>query len=153
MTGIPNQYHWRFNGSIRNFFRVTMALYIILLFGYTGFSKLMDTHTLFTTLRNAPLFLSKQIAEVFSWFIPITEIGIAATIIFEDFRKIGLLSSIILLALFTAYTLWIVFVNPHQPCTCGGIISLLSWKQHLLLNSISLVLASGGLYLENNHKK
>tara|TARA_B100000378_G_scaffold244605_1_gene215019 strand:+ start:4829 stop:5290 length:462 start_codon:yes stop_codon:yes gene_type:complete len=153
MDQVKYKYQGKLNGATINFLKLGIALYLILLFAYTGFSKLLDTDVLFTTLRNAPLFLTKQTAEILSWFIPLTEIGIAATIIFEDFRKIGLLSSIILLALFTAYTLWIVFVSPHQPCTCGGILSLFTWKQHLLLNSISLVLASGGLYLENNHKK
>ncbi len=152
MNQMKCRYQGKLNGATMNFFKLGIALYLILLFAYTGFSKLIDTKALFTTLRNAPLFFTEHTADILSWLIPLGEIGIAGAIIFEDFRKIGLLSSLILLSLFTAYSIWIVFISPYEPCTCGGILSLLSLKQHLLLNTISLVLATTGLYFEKNEK-
>jgi hypothetical protein len=46
-----------------------------------------------------------------------------------------------MMLLFTGYTMAIVFFAPYRPCSCGGVISLLSWEQHLALNILLLLLA------------
>ncbi|MEQ8421197.1 MAG: hypothetical protein RIB64_14400, partial [Arenibacter algicola] len=54
---------------------------------------------------------------------------------------IGFYGVLGLMLLFTGYTVAIVFFAPYRPCSCGGVISLLSWEQHLVLNAILLLLA------------
>jgi len=39
------------------------------------------------------------------------------------------------------YVAGIVFISPYTPCSCGGIITLLSWPEHLLFNIGLIVLA------------
>lgn len=130
-----------------------IAFYFIFLFVYTGFSKLMDNQSLFTALRNAPLFLDGLIASFFSWLVPIIEIILAMILGFEKTRQYGWIGVIVLLSVFTIYTGWIVLISPYEPCTCGGLMTLLSWKQHLLFNIGSLLLAFFGYRLASRKTK
>ncbi len=115
-----------------------ISFYFIFLFVYTGFSKLMDTKSLFTALRNAPLFLTTTFAAFLSWVVAIAEILLAIMVGFKKTSYYGWLGVIMLLTIFTIYTAWIVFVSHFEPCTCGGLMTLLSWKQHLIFNISSL---------------
>jgi hypothetical protein len=45
------------------------------------------------------------------------------------------------MCIFTVYIGCMLLFAPDLPCSCGGIIRQLSWKQHLLLNLFLLVLA------------
>jgi hypothetical protein len=49
---------------------------------------------------------------------------------------------------FTLYIGAIMTFNKELPCSCGGIISLLSWKEHLVFNSVFILLAFAGVMLE-----
>lgn len=42
---------------------------------------------------------------------------------------------------FTMYAAGIVFITPYTPCSCGGIITLLSWQEHQMFNIVLIVLA------------
>ena len=118
-----------------------ISFYFIFLFVYTGFSKLMDNQSLLIALKNAPLFLTSSFAAFLSWVVPIIEILLAMMIGFKNTSQFGWLGIIILLTIFTLYTAWIVLVSPYEPCTCGGLMNLLSWKQHLIFNISSMALA------------
>ncbi|MDT0677029.1 MauE/DoxX family redox-associated membrane protein [Autumnicola musiva] len=124
-----------------------LAFYFIFLFVFTGFSKLTDTQSLYTTLSNAPLFLNGFLASFLSLLIPITEIIIAAMLGYSKTRLVGWIGAILLLTAFTIYTGYIVMIAPNEPCTCGGLLALLSWKQHLVFNLVSLLLSFLGYHL------
>jgi hypothetical protein len=42
--------------------------------------------------------------------------------------------------LFTGYVYTILQFADHIPCSCGGLISALSWSQHLLFNTVITIL-------------
>lgn len=127
-----------------------ISFYFIFLFVYTGFSKLMDNQSLLTTLKNAPLFLNTLFGNFLSWVVPIVEILLAMMIGFKKTSQSGWLGIMTLMTIFTLYTAWIVLVSSYQPCTCGGLMSLLSWKQHLIFNLVSLALAIWAYRLDTN---
>ncbi|MDX1365731.1 MAG: hypothetical protein R3243_16110, partial [Arenibacter latericius] len=60
-----------------------------------------------------------------------------------------------LMILFVGYTVAVLFFAPTLPCSCGGIISLLSWEQHLVFNLVFLLLSIVGIiysyHLKNTH--
>ena len=130
-----------------------ISFYFIFLFVYTGFSKLMDNQSLLIALKNAPLFLTSFFATFLSWAVPIIEILLAMMIGFKKTSQFGWLGIIILLTIFTLYTAWIVLVSPYEPCTCGGLMNLLSWKQHLIFNISSMALAIWVYQLKNKEMK
>ncbi|MDO6602103.1 MauE/DoxX family redox-associated membrane protein [Arenibacter palladensis] len=119
----------------------TACLLFIILFTYAGLTKLLEGHLFYDSIRNSPILGGKAMASLASWALPLSELAVALLLIWKKTRLIGLYGAAVLMLLFTGYTLAIVFFAPYRPCSCGGVISLLSWEQHLVLNAILLLLA------------
>ena len=111
----------------------------VLLFVYTAASKLMTIDTFQHVLTKYPL-IGKHSA-VIAYLVPISELLVAAILIVPATKKYGLVVSTILMALFLAYIIYMLVSKSSLPCSCGGIISKLSWQQHIWFNSIFLLLA------------
>jgi hypothetical protein len=127
-----------------------ISFLLILLFVYAAFSKLFEYNTFKFQLTNS-LFL-KSFAGMIAWFIPAMELIVAALLTVKHTRRIGLYGSFILLLIFTIYIAGMLLSGIHLPCSCGGIIQHLTWKQHLLFNLFFLVLAFTGIELETKPK-
>jgi hypothetical protein len=122
----------------------------ILLFIYTAVSKLMTHQTFLNSLKGSPLL---NFASPFlSWTVPAVEILIAAMLFTPNYREAGLFATFYLMVLFTIYIAYMLLAVSHLPCSCGGIISKLSWKQHLYLNTFFIVLAVTGIYFNKRLK-
>lgn len=123
-----------------------IAFLFIVLFLYTGISKLLD-YTVFREQIAMSSFLTPVSSEI-AWGLPIIEILVALLLFIPGLRLVGFYASLALMVLFTGYIILIPNFNDKLPCSCGGIIQLLSWKNHLFLNIGLLVLAFVGLYLK-----
>lgn len=128
-----------------------ISVLFILLFAYAGFNKLIDGHKFYNNLNNSPLLGVKQIAGITSRAIPLMEIGTAVLLAFRKTKQIGLYVSLGLMSIFTAYVAGILFISPYTPCSCGGVIALLSWNQHFVFNILLLSLVIIAIIL--NKKK
>ncbi|MBV4357326.1 MauE/DoxX family redox-associated membrane protein [Pinibacter aurantiacus] len=129
---------------MRNIKSEIIAAILVLLFAYTAIQKYIDHNTFLLTLKDSPLF--HHIAGLISWIVPITEFGVVSLLLFPTLRKTGLFLAALLLASFTLYIGYMLIFIPNLPCSCGGIISLLSWKQHLVFNIFFTSLATYGWY-------
>ncbi|HEV7333129.1 MAG TPA: MauE/DoxX family redox-associated membrane protein [Flavisolibacter sp.] len=116
---------------------------LVFLFAYTATSKLMAIDQFKDVLWQAPL-LGKA-ANFFSWLVPLTELVIVGLLLIPSTRLTGLYTATALLLLFTGYLLYMLLFSPHLPCQCGGIISTLDWKTHLLVNLFLLVAAGSSI--------
>ncbi len=118
----------------------------IVLFTYTAVTKLMDVQKFRMVIGQSPLLT--QIALPISWIIPISELMIVALLFIPRLRMVGLIASLTLMIIFTAYISIIMNFSEHIPCSCGGVLSELRWNDHLLFNIAFVVLASIGVWLE-----
>jgi hypothetical protein len=84
-------------------------------------------------------------AWTIAWLIPTVEILIALLLVIPKTRIGGLYASLSLLLLFTMYIIYMFMFYPYKPCSCGGVISKLTWKQHILFNLFFLLLAVAGI--------
>lgn len=88
------------------------------------------------------------INKVLLWAVPVSELFTAGLLCVNRWRNSGLFVSCILLFLFSMY---IILVMNHAferiPCSCGGIISKLTWGQHLVFNLFFLALALAGFII------
>lgn len=125
-----------------------ICLLLILLFTYAGFSKLADHAMFFVQLVRFPWM--SPMAAFISWFAPLAELAIALLLLFPSTRLYGLYGSLLLLVLFTVYLAMMVSMKVNLPCSCGGVISQLSWRQHIFFNLFFIALASAGIYLMKN---
>lgn len=123
---------------------------LILLFVYTAASKLLAHNSFVFTLSQSPLLQRYSIP--LSWIIPLTEILISCFLFIPRLRKTGLLFSVILMTAFTIYISFMIAFTPTLPCSCGGVIKSLTWKEHLLLNISFVVMALFGWLMIKKNK-
>lgn len=131
------------------FLRMTCSL-LIFLFGYAAFSKLLHLGKFTDVLWQTPF--AGYAAPIVALAVPLTELGIVVLLLFPKTRLAGLYASLGLLLLFTAYLGYMLAFALRLPCQCGGIISQLSWKAHLILNLAFAVLAMLGIRHERAPK-
>lgn len=128
-----------------------VVLLLVVLFLYTGVSKLVDFKGFTYELNNQPF--PNSFTPLLRWLIPITEIAIVAALLFEKTRLIGLYSSLLLMTLFTIYTALVLFhVFEYVPCSCGGVIKYLTWPQHLLFNLVFVSITFIAIKQHNREK-
>lgn len=118
---------------------------LILLFAYTGINKLMDVNRFRVAIQASPLIENKSFA--LAWIVPITELLIALLLFIPRFRLSGLYASSGLMLLFTIYVGYMLTTISLLPCSCGGIIQAMTWKQHLTFNIFFTILPAIGIWL------
>lgn len=135
-----------------------IAYLLILLFVYTASSKLLLFDTFHAQLNRQPI--AKSLIPLLWIGIPLTEIVTAVCLLMPSWRRMGLFLSFLLMTGFTLYVAYMLTFVPHNnlPCTCGGIIKQLNWKEHLVFNMFFTVCAFVGIYLDKkegnvNHQK
>jgi len=117
---------------------------LILLFLYASVSKFLDFKTFIKEMNNQPL--PNSWTPFLVWFIPCSEILLSVALIFERTRLLGFYGSFVLMGLFTIYAILILsHVFPYVPCSCGGVIKRLTWRQHLVLNLFFVTLSVVGV--------
>jgi hypothetical protein len=112
---------------------------LIFLFVYTALSKLAGHNAFIASLKNSPLL--NPFAQFLSWSIPVLELFIAALLVIPKTNRTALQLSSVLLLLFTIYIGYMLRYIPNLPCSCGGVISALTWSQHLAFNIVFLILS------------
>jgi hypothetical protein len=116
---------------------------LIFLFGYTAISKLLSIDRFEAVLEQSPLISSG--AALLAWQIPLAELVIVLLLIFSSTRKMGLWVSAILLSFFTVYLFYMVLFSPYLPCSCGGVISSMSWPVHIGFNVVCIAITVAGI--------
>lgn len=111
---------------------------LIILFCYTGISKLTDDDGFRKVLYESPLI--HKGADTIAWLLPAAELIVVLLLFFERTRRAGLYASLLLLVLFTLYLLYMVLFVAQLPCSCGGVLSKMSWTQHVFFNLFFIVL-------------
>lgn len=109
-----------------------ISFLLIFLFVYTASSKLMDMHAFRAVLAAMPGI--KAFAGFIAVAIPLAELLTAMLLVMPVTRKTGLFCSALLLLLFTFFLLYMLMTADHLPCSCGGVISSMSWQQHIAFN-------------------
>lgn len=118
---------------------------LVLLFIYAGLNKLLDYSTFKLQLGLSPLLASW--AGIIAVVLPAGELLLAVLLVIPATRLLGYYLSFALLILFTGYLAYMLSFSAHLPCTCSGVISSMSWNQHVLFNSVFILLALAGILL------
>jgi hypothetical protein len=129
----------------------TASLLLVLLFVYTATSKLLDLDTFKWRLAQMP-HLSAY-ADLLQWGIPFSELTITSLLLLPRFRTLGLYASFALLGLFTIYIIAVLASDHPTSCSCGGIISALGWREHILFNGAFMLMALGAILQSRRQTK
>ena len=152
---IIKTYNWITQNIKINYFLIFLFAYTavskLTLFSYSGpFSwenfKFIDVSAFEGAMFKSPV-LRPYVHEL-AWMIPSIEIATCVLLLFRKTKIVGYYLSLLLLTLFTAYIIYILKAYPHNlPCVCGGVISLMSWTQHLIFNYFFIVITVRAIYL------
>ncbi|CAM3578398.1 MauE/DoxX family redox-associated membrane protein [Flavobacterium psychrophilum] len=137
----------RLNARLQSVLLETICLLYILLFVYAAVSKLLDFENFQVQLGQSPLL--SPYAPIVVYSIPLIEILISLFLMVPKYRFIGLLSAFGLMLMFSVYIVIILNYSSFIPCSCGGILSEMSWTEHLVFNISFVVLALIGIVLQN----
>lgn len=116
-----------------------IAALLVLLFVYAALSKLFDYSTFKFQLGRSPYVTN--MAGFVAWALPLGELIVAALLIVKRTKLIGFYASFFLMLLFTAYIYAMLHYSYYVPCSCGGVLSMMSWNQHLIFNVVFTLLA------------
>jgi putative oxidoreductase len=123
----------------------------ILLFTYTAITKLLVLSTFEYTLSKSPLL--EWAAGPLSVGIPVIELIIAVLLLVPRTRLTGLYVFTGLMVLFTLWITYLLTIASHRPCSCGGILKYLSWKEHLFFNLGVVCLGIVAINLERKRRR
>ena len=124
---------------------------LMFLFLYTALSKLLEFDKFKYQIGQSPFITN--ISWLVIWSIPLAEIITSIFLIFKRTRLAGLYLSFFLLLLFTGYVFIMLRYSSYLPCSCGGVLSIMSWKQHLIFNLVFTGLSLAGIIVQNSTSK
>ena len=131
--------------SLQKSLAVFIATIFIFLFVYTASSKILDFRSFRITLGRSPL-IGRNAAWI-ALALPAIELVVSIFLLIPKTRSLGLWLSFALMALFTGYIGYMLLFESKLPCSCGGVLQQLTWKQHLWLNIALMILAGYGILL------
>ncbi|WP_316812843.1 MauE/DoxX family redox-associated membrane protein [Pedobacter heparinus] len=118
---------------------------LVILFGYTALSKLLEYDKFIFQMRDSRLALMQAYAPVLAWLLPLIELLIVVALYLPGWRKKGLWAAVILLGVFEVYITGMMLSGLKLGCTCGGVVSGLSWKNHLFFNATFMFIGTVAL--------
>ena len=133
------------NTSYRNLYVLIVSYLYVLLFVYAATAKLSDLENFTVQLGQSPLL--SAFASWVGYAVIAAEFLIVALLIFPITRVVGLFAAFGLMVMFTAYIYIILNYSEFIPCSCGGILEKLGWKEHLIFNSVFVILAASAVLL------
>ncbi len=116
---------------------------LILVFLYTGIYKIIHFNGWIKKVSEIDIVNEYNLIWL-AYLIPFLEIILVVLFCFSTTKKIATYLSSFLMAFFTAYIYYKIYISEDSLCPCGGIFSSLTLDKHLIVNivlfSISILL-------------
>jgi cation transport ATPase len=119
------------------------AYSLVFLFVYTATAKLFQFNLFQFQLDSFPWI--QHIATTLVWVVPVLELAAAGLLLARRARRIGFYVSLALMVLFTSYISLMLGSGKHLPCSCGGVVGWMTWRQHLVFNLVFIGVTIAGL--------
>ena len=108
---------------------ITSMLFVVL-FVYAASSKLFDYQQFQIQLGQSTILTAY--ADTVAWIVPTLELVLSFFLLFERYRLFALYA-------FTVYIILILNFSDFVPCSCGGVLENLSWKEHVVFNVLFIM--------------
>jgi uncharacterized membrane protein YphA (DoxX/SURF4 family) len=119
------------------------AFALVFLFVYTASAKFLRIDIFAGQLERFP-WISPS-AKIMAWVVPSVELIVSALLLMGRTRVAGFYAALGLMLVFTTYLALMLGSDRHLPCSCGGVISSMTWKQHLFFNLFFIGVALMGV--------
>jgi len=134
----------------RQFTLEIISFLFSLLFLYAAIVKLIDYQKFTVQIDQSPLLTG--FGSILPWLVISAEFTVATLMFMPRFRFTAFLGAFSLMTMFTVYIVAILNFSDYIPCSCGGILEKLGWKEHLIFNATFVVLALAGIVLSAERK-
>jgi len=134
------------NNKLLSSFPELVAAIVLMLFLYTALDKMHSLDYFRLRLSAAPY--TKPFAQQLSILIPAAELAAVILLFIPKYRQYGLVFSFILMFAFTTYLGISLLSDIKLPCACGGVLSTISWSNHLVLNGVILLMLFAAIYIQ-----
>lgn len=135
----------------KNIIVFIISYLFILLFLYAAANKLLDYEKFKAQIGQSTMLTGY--AAILAWAVPVVEIVIAVLLMIQRTLKVGLYAAFMLMVIFSTYIGIMLTMSEHIPCSCGGILQKLSWKNHFIFNIGFVGLGIIGIWLEGQKEK
>ncbi|MDM1381921.1 hypothetical protein HX024_04320 [Myroides marinus] len=132
-------------------FSLIVQYFFVLLFVYAAISKLITFEAFQVQLTQSPLL--SAYANIIAYLVIIVELVIALLLSLKQTKTLGLYLSYGLMVAFTIYIYLILNYSDFIPCSCGGILEKMGWREHLWFNIIVCILGLLAIYFQENDKE
>lgn len=122
----------------------------ILLYLYAAIAKFKDFEAFVMEIDRSPL--SGSFLSALALSVPGLEIVLCILLFIPHTRFAGLVGSTLVIGTFSFYIAYMLLFAPKLPCSCGGILQSLTWRQHLYLNLGFLALGTIAILLHPKTK-
>ena len=109
------------------------------IFIYAAVTKLFSPAEFQVKLLKA-VYIPSPWIPFLTYLIPVTEIAAVLMCLSRVTEDAGWILLYFLLVLFTGHLLLLHVFSPSAPCSCGGLLDLLTYEQHVYLNSGMILL-------------
>lgn len=130
---------------IKNIVSELIIFILILVWAYTFASKIFDFDTFNRQIKGA--YLLSAGGSVLPYILQGVHLGIVILLINKNWRRLGLLTSLSVLIIYTAYLIYILKFAPSIPCSCIAVFKGMNWNDQLYFNFIALAINIIGLII------
>jgi hypothetical protein len=134
---------------MKNIITEIICSLLAILFVYASLSKLLDYNVFKMQLSRSPFIT--HFSTIIASLLPTIEIITGSLFVFGKWRLNALYASLFLLTLFTAYLVAMLNFSYYIPCSCGGVLSMLTWKQHIVFNAAFILLSLIAIFLSTRN--
>jgi len=122
-----------------------ITLSLILLFGYTSTTKIVDYEAFKEEMNSAGI--NNAHAATLIWIIPVYELIIVFLLMIKKTRLAGLYGSLFFLLPATAYIIILSANEPILKCACGGFLEQMPSVTHIFFNLLFILISIAGIWI------
>ena|SRR5690606_12618366 len=134
--------------KILQFTQQAFIYFFIILFVYAAVSKLTDFENFQVQVAQSPLL--SAFATPIAYGVVLGELIIALMLCFTKSRVLGLYLFLGFMTAFTVYIFLILNYSPFVPCSCGGVLEKMGWREHLWFNGVVCLVTVFIIITDNN---
>ncbi|MDR2270460.1 MAG: hypothetical protein LBF27_06080 [Sphingobacterium sp.] len=127
----------------KNILSEIIVFILILTWVYTFAAKVFDFETFQRQIKGA--YLLSAGGNPLPYLLQIVHLGIILLLMNKNWRRIGLITSALVLILYTGYLIYVLHFAPSIPCSCIAMFSWMNWNDQLYFNIAILAINIIGL--------
>ncbi|PAM92098.1 hypothetical protein B4N84_25125 [Flavobacterium sp. IR1] len=132
---------------ISKYFSRTVAFLMAFVFFYASTTKFFELKKFYYQLGKSPL-IPYGYNEYVGNGVLLIELFVVY-LVYKNNIKYSLLISFSLMIFFSFYIGYLMYFSYYIPCSCGGILGDLSWRDHLIFNVLLTIFSALGYVFEN----